>query len=539
LEREKNSGFKKNAILFKKLTVMTKYRFLLIVLVLLPSCLIWAQDNSLDTAMISRIRKEGLEDSQIKSIAHHITDLSGPRLTNSPGFHRAAGWIISTLQQWGLSNATLEPWGEFGYGWELEKSYIAMSAPYFSSLIAYPGPWSGSTQGPVTASVVLMDRSDSASLMNNAAQLKGHILLVRNRDEFLRGDLKPDATRYSDSTLVNIQDQYMFNAGMLKMFQPVIKRRNTFRKMARDLGVVAILEMSQGGRDGTVFVDGFGGYRKQDQPAIPQIILSKEDFQRIQRILEDGTEVKLDLDIRARFLGDDLKGHNVVAEIPGTDPQLKDEVVMLGGHLDSWASSTGATDNGAGCIASLEAIRILEAIHVKPRRTIRICLWDGEEEGLYGSFHYVKNHFGDPADMKLKPEQAKISAYYNLDNGSGKIRGIFAQGNEAVVPIFQKWLEPLKDLGATRVTLHNTGSTDHLSFDAVGIPGFQFIQDPLDYETRTHHSNMDNYDHLFLNDLKQAATVIAAFVYNTAMRQDKIPRKPLTAPEKFLFDGLF
>jgi carboxypeptidase Q len=212
---------------------------------------------------------------------------------------------------------------------------------------------------------------------------------------------------------------------------------------------------------------------------------------------------------------------------------------MLGGHLDSWQSATGATDNGAGCIVAVEAVRILKTLAVKPKRTIRICLWDGEEQGLFGSFHYVKNHYGDPADMHLKVEQSKISAYYNLDNGSGKIRGIFAQGNEAVVPIFKKWLESFSDLGATTVTLHNTGSTDHLSFDAVGIPGFQFIQDPLDYESRTHHSNMDNFDHLSIKDLQQAATILAAFVYNSAIRAEKLPRKPLPKPQKFLFDGLF
>jgi Zn-dependent M28 family amino/carboxypeptidase len=234
----------------------------------------------------------------------------------------------------------------------------------------------------------------------------------------------------------------------------------------------------------------------------------------------------------------DLTGHNVVAEIPGTDPGLKAEVVMLGGHLDSWTAGTGATDNGAGCIVALEAVRILKTLGIQPKRTIRIALWDGEEEGLLGSFHYVRNHFGDPLDMKLKPEQTKVSAYYNLDNGSGKIRGVFAQGNDKAADIFRQWLVPFGDLGASTVTLHNTGSTDHLGFDAVGIPGFQFIQDPIDYETRTHHSNEDNYDHLVMEDMEQAAAIMASFVYNTAMRTQMIPRKPLPKPEKFIFDDL-
>jgi Zn-dependent M28 family amino/carboxypeptidase len=242
------------------------------------------------------------------------------------------------------------------------------------------------------------------------------------------------------------------------------------------------------------------------------------------------------MNVQNSFHDKDLTGYNVIAELPGTDPGLKAEVVMLGGHLDSWAAGTGATDNAAGCIVMLEVMRILKALDVQPKRTIRLALWGGEEQGLYGSFGYVKKHFGDPANMQLKPEQNKISAYYNLDNGSGKIRGIYLQNNEATRDIFKAWLEPFADLGATGITASNTGSTDHISFDAVGIPAFQFIQDPLEYETRTHHSNMDTYDHLSIEDMQQAAVVIAGFVYNTAMRAEKLPRKPLPAPARFVFD---
>jgi carboxypeptidase Q len=501
--------------------------------------LVWGQEETIDTGMINRIRNEGLLHSQIHYIAHHITDASGSRLTNSAGFRRAAGWIISTLRQWGMTGAKLEAWGDFGYGWDLEKSYIAMSAPYYASMIAYPEPWSGSTSGPVNAPVLFLEREDSAYIVKNADKIKGHILLLKVSDSTLRSDFKPDAERLTDSALANMHDEYMLSPEMIHMFIPIIAKRMKLKKMIQQAGAVAVLAMSEGGRDGTVFVDGFGGFRKDDQPAMPQIILSREDYLKAQRLLESGIEVKMELDIRAKLYKEDLQGHNLVAEIPGTDPSLKEEVVMLGGHLDSWQTATGATDNGAGCIAAIEAVRILQSIGVKPKRTIRICLWDGEEQGLFGSFHYVRNHFGDPADMQLKPEQSKISVYYNLDNGTGKIRGVFAQSNQDVVPIFKKWLEPFTDLGATTVTLHNTGSTDHLSFDAVGIPGFQFIQDPLDYETRTHHSNMDNFDHLSIKDLQQAATIIAAFVYNSAMRAEKLPRKPLPKAQKFLFDGLF
>jgi Zn-dependent M28 family amino/carboxypeptidase len=266
------------------------------------------------------------------------------------------------------------------------------------------------------------------------------------------------------------------------------------------------------------------------------MVVSREDYLRLQRLLLDNKTVQLEMNVQNKFYNDDPTGYNVVGEIPGTDPTLKSQVVMIGGHLDSWHSGTGATDNGAGCIVMMEAIRILKALNVQPRRTIRIALWGGEEQGFIWSFGYVKKHFGDPRDMVLKPEQKNISAYYNLDNGSGKIRGIFLQNNDSVRDIFKAWLEPFADMGATGITRSNTGSTDHLSFDAVGIPGFQFIQDELEYETRTHHSNMDTYDHLSIEDLQQAATIVAAFVYNTAMRDDMLPRKPLPKPERFIFD---
>jgi len=516
---------------------MRKAADLLLAGLLLP-CLLFAQDETTDSSMIRRIREEGLNHSQVRFIAHHITDVAGSRLTNSPGFHRAAGWIVSTLKNWGLSKAQTEPWGEFGYGWSVERSYAAMKIPYYSSFIAYPSPWSGSTNGVVTAPVFLLEKNDSAYIVQHMELLKGKVLLYKNPDSTLPGAYKPDALRYTDSALAKLGDTYMLSPEMLKFFLPVLTRMALVKKLIASSGAIGVLEMSRGGRDGTVFVDGFGGYRKGDQPALAHLIVEKEDYLRMERLLVGGSEVQVELDVQTKLYQDDLQGHNVVAEIPGTDPTLKEEVVMLGGHLDSWQSATGATDNGAGCIVAMEAVRILKALGVRPKRTIRIALWDGEEEGLLGSFGYVKKHYGDPIDMKLKPEQGKVSAYYNLDNGTGKIRGIFAQGNEQVAPIFKKWLEPFADLGASTVTLHNTGSTDHLSFDAVGIPGFQFIQDPVDYESRTHHSNVDTYDHLLPDDLKQAATILAAFVYNTAMRGEKLPRKPLGNPQKFLFDGL-
>jgi hypothetical protein len=497
-----------------------------------------AQQETIDTVMVNRIREEGLHHSQIPVIAHHLTDEAGPRLTNSPGFHRAATYVVQTLQSWGLVDAQAEAWGNFGYGWWVEKTTLAMRTPYYSPLIAYATPWSGSTHGPVSAPVFIVEKMDSAWIAGHLAQMKGKILVVRPPDSVLDDNFKPDAIRYTDSTLAAIGDTYMVTKEMVQGFLPILAMRMQLNKMLASSGALAVLHPS-GHRDGTVVAQSFGGWRKKDQPAIPDLQVAREDLQRLIRLAAGGTPVVVELESDTRLDDQHLQGSNVVGEIPGTDPTLKSEVVMLGGHLDSWTAGTGATDNGAGCIIAMEAVRILKTLGVQPKRTIRIALWDGEEEGLFGSFHYVKNHFGDPIDMKLKPEAAKVSAYYNLDNGSGRIRGIFTQGNEQAAAVFKQWLVPFHDLGAGTVTLHNTGSTDHLSFDAVGIPGFQFIQDELDYESRTHHTNEDNYDHLRMDDLRQAATIMAAFVYLTAQRPQMIPRKPLPKPEKFVFDDIF
>jgi hypothetical protein len=493
--------------------------------------------ESINESMMDQIKNEERNDSKLEWIAHYVTDVSGSRLTNSSGYRRACQWAKATLTEWGLANAHLEPWGNFGYGWDLVKSTLSLQKPYYEPIIAYARPWSGSTPGLITAQVLILENQDSVWIAKNAARIHGKIVLLKSQDSVIHGSFVADAHRYSDSALNAMQDTYMINAEQLHYFLPIILKTIRIRGMLKKAGALGILSMPFGnsGNNGTVFVDGFGGFRRGDQPAMPEMVLSAEACYKIERLIRSGHEVTMSMETKTRLLSDDMKGYNVLAEIPGTDPNLKDEVVMLGGHFDSWQSATGATDNGAGCIAMLEAVRILKKLGVRPKRTIRIALWGGEEQGLLGSFHYVKNHFGDPSTMKLSPEQQKISVYFNLDNGSGKIRGVFAQGNDAAMPIFQAWLQPFHEVGATTVSHHNTGATDHLSFDAVGIPGFQFIQDPLDYESRVHHSNMDNYDHLFLDDLKQAATVIAAFVYNAAMRDEKMPRKELPKPEKFIF----
>lgn len=300
--------------------------------------------------------------------------------------------------------------------------------------------------------------------------------------------------------------------------------------MAASEGAIALLSTSPRNHDGTIFVQQAGPYKVSDPANFLDIALQWEDYMTIVRLLRSNTPVKMDVEVETKFYTNDTQGYNVIAEIAGTDKNLKEEIVMLGAHLDSWHSGTGATDNGAGSAIMLEAVRILKAVGVKPRRTIRIALWSGEEQGLLGSKGYVKKTLADAATMQLLPAHEKFSSYFNVDNGTGKIRGVYLQGNQAVGPIFQQWLAPFNDIGAKTITISNTGGTDHLSFDAVGLPGFQFIQDPLEYDTRNHHSNMDVYDHLQEDDLKQAATIVAAFVYDAAMRDTKLPRKELPKP---------
>ncbi|MEP6948869.1 MAG: M20/M25/M40 family metallo-hydrolase [Ginsengibacter sp.] len=498
--------------------------------------IVFAQSEKIDTSAMSRIRKEGLENSKVMDIAFHLTDASGPRLTGSPGFMRAANYAKDQLTQWGLTGAMLDPWGGFGKSWELEKSYIAMTAPWYKSLEAYPKVWTGGTNGSHNAEVLLIAAKDSAGLEAYRGKLAGKILIM-DRNDFYKLSFKPDARRYTDQELDSMANFKMppaDTAAARKRREQFISQNraqqsllNTLKSMATREGALAVFTTNPRNHDGTIFVQQAGPYKTTDPANFLDIALQWEDYMTIVRLLKNNVPVKMDIEVQTKFFTTDTLGYNVIAEIKGTDKNLKDEVVMLGGHLDSWHSGTGATDNGAGSMVMMEAVRILQAIGIKPRRTIRIALWSGEEEGLLGSRGYVKKTFADPADMKLLPAHEKFSSYFNVDNGTGKIRGVYLQGNEAVRPIFQQWLVPFNDLGAKTLTISNTGGTDHLSFDAVGLPGFQFIQDPLEYDTRNHHSNMDVYDHLQEGDLVQAATIVAAFVYDAAMRDEKIPRKEL------------
>lgn len=416
----------------------------------------------------------------------------------------------------------------------MKKNYAAITVPYYHAIVAIPKAWTSSTNGPIKSEVILVKADTVTDLDQYKGKLQGKIVIFDTKTK-LAGSIKPDLARYTDAELDEMakatatpnqrraQDP---NSPQFIAFRKARALRAAISTFLQQENVGLILSMARG-TDGTVFTTNGASYADTAKAAPAELETSGEDYLRILRLVKAGQKVEMEADIKTQFFTDDLNGYDVVAEIPGTDKKLKDQVVMIGGHLDSWHGATGATDNGAGSAVMMEAMRILKAVNFKPRRTIRIALWSSEEQGLFGSRNYVLNHFGDPKTMVLKPEQAKVSAYYNLDNGTGKIRGIYLQGDSAAGQVFKPWFEPFKDLGANTITIRNTGGTDHLSFDAVGIPGFQFIQDSMDYGTRTHHSNQDTYDRLSEDDLKQAATIVASFVYNTSQRDEMIPRQEL------------
>jgi hypothetical protein len=496
-----------------------------------------------DAVALAKIKDEGLNRSKVMETAFYLTDVCGPRLAGSEGLARANAWTKKRLTDYGLANANVEAWGDFGRGWDIDKSYVAMTAPYYHAMIGVPKAWTPSTAGSLRKAVAYVNVKTEADLAKYQGQLRDKIVVLPVATP-PQPNFEPDAKRLSAEDLQKMADAPAGGAPTAanRPAEPDAEARRAAMLAARALrmkmgemlmteGVAAILSPGRG-TDGTVFTTNGAPYAADAKPVLPELEMSAEDQLRLIRLVEAGIPVEIEMETKTRFQTQDLKGYNVVAEISGTDKKLKSEVVMLGGHLDSWHAATGATDNAAGVAVMMEAVRILKASGLKPRRTIRIALWGEEEEGLHGSRNYVKNHFADPATMQLKPDHEKLAAYFNLDNGAGKIRGIYAQGNEAVKPIFTTWLAPFADMGATTVTLRNTGSTDHIAFDAVGLPGFQFIQDGLDYFARTHHSNQDTYDRLVADDLKQASVVVASFVYNAAMRDQKLPRKPLPTAAK-------
>ncbi len=572
-----------------------------------------------DTAMIEKIKEEGLQRSKVMETISYLTDVHGPRLTGSPLTRKAGEWTKGLLTEWGLENANLESWGPFGRGWTLEACTANMVEPHFSQLIAYPKAWTPSTPKTVRGEPIYLDAATKEDLEKYRGKLGRAIVLISPPRE-VKALFDPPATRQTDSDLLALSNAGPASqrrrrspesapgaggppregaaatspsdaapgaspatagapgpstpgqpptSGQPSMadMRATMQLQSDKWQLVYDEGAAVVLEPGRGD-GGTVFVAqatmprqadpnrdsrspseggnpfSRGGPRPwaTDPPTVlPQLVLAAEHYNRLVRMVQKEAHPKLEIDIETRYHDGDVNSFNIIAEIPGSD--LKDEIVMLGGHFDSWHAGTGATDNAIGCGVALEAVRILKAIDAKPRRTIRIALWTGEEQGLYGSRAYVADHFGSmqaPSrgggggdggrgrpTYELKAEHEKFSSYFNLDNGTGKIRGIYLQGNEAVRPIFRAWLAPFADMGATTITSSNTGGTDHQSFDGIGLPGFQFIQDPVEYDTRTHHSSMDVYERIQEDDAKQASIIMASFVYQAATRDEKLPRKPL------------
>ncbi len=524
--------------------------------------------ESVDTTALAKIKNEGMNHSRVMETLSYLSDVYGPRLAWSPEYKEAAEWAASEMKEWGLQNVHFENTSPVGRGWTLKNFFAQAISPRTFPLIAYPKAWTPGLKGTVRGEAVYLSAKNEADLAKYKGKLKGAFVLISDPNP-LKAHFTPDGRRIADSTLLQMANQAGLMAGarprppfdtsMVNRFIESMRWSAQKVDFCDKEGAVALLDEARGDF-GTVFVQGatiprpigsiqdlFGprmaAYSADAPKMLPQVSVASENYNRIVRMIEKGQKVRLEMNLQVEFTKAD-SGFDIVGEIPGTD--LKDEVVMVGGHFDSWHAGTGATDDGTGSAASLEAVRILKATGLQPRRTIRVALWEAEEEGLLGSASYVASHFGEikGADrlsmmmgmgghgkLETRPEYKTFDVYFNHDNGSGKIRGVYLQGNEAARPIFRAWLSAFGDPTAQTITIANTGGTDHLSFDAIGLPGFQFIQDPIEYDTRTHHSNMDVFDRVQEDDMKQASTMMAFFLYEAANRDAKFPRKPMPGTE--------
>ena len=481
---------------------------------------------------------------------------------------------MRTLAGWGASQPRLESWGRFGRSWSVNRYALELTAPVWARLGGVPKAWSGGTKGPVSGALVLApfypereDRDDALDLGKLAARirdyarankgkLRGRFVLLEPRRDLALPKEPAEPSRFDDKKLGELalapeptlsepvewpldrlprdkkkRDALMAHLPREILWDFVERRRHLFDelwKFFKSEGALGVFSTDDRGDGELVFAEGTNMWDAAQPLPPPYVVLAPEEYDRLVHLVDKKLPAKLQLDLSVSVSDKDVDGYNVIAELPGG--KKKDELVMIGAHLDSWHGATGATDNGAGCAVMLEAFRILKTLAPPMDRTVRLALWSGEEELLLGSRAYVKSHFADPVTMRLGPEHGKLAAYFNLDYGSGKIRGVFLQGNDMARPIFESWLAPWKDEGAGSLSIREVGGTDHLSFDAVGLPGFQFIQDPLDYATRTHHSTMDVWEHAQTGDLMQAAAIIASFVYNAATRAEMLPRKPLPPP---------
>jgi carboxypeptidase Q len=515
---------------------MRRKSFALAFLCLLLSALAYAQET-VDLNMIRRIKAEEFQNSQVMELMYNLTDRYGPRLVNSPQYRAAGDWAVKQLNEWGLSKVNLEKWAAGIPGWEYTHYEGAMVEPAYQPIIGVPVAWTPGTNGPVTGEAILAVVQTQADMEKFHGKLAGKIVLTVAPPE-LAFPTTPLATRYTPEQLTELATELIPAGGRggrggrgplpgNMTFEQMRAFREKLAGYWKEEKVLLTIQTNARAESGTLF--GGGAQNRKEDANVPQVSVSAEHYNRVARLLQHNVPVKLRFDIKTRWDTANTDSFNVVADIPGN--AKKDEVVMVGGHFDSWHYATGATDNAAGSAVAMEVMRILKKLNVKMDRTVRMGLWGGEEEGLLGSRAYVKEHFADPAVMKPTPEHANFAGYFNIDNGTGRIRGVYLQGNDMMRPIFEAWFAPFKDLTPGVITIRNTGGTDHLSFDAVGLPGFQFIQDEMDYETRTHHSNMDVYDRIQPADLKQIAVIEAAFVYNAATRPEKLPRKDMPAPQ--------
>jgi hypothetical protein len=504
--------------------------------------------EKVDLLVMNQIKSEAFENSKVMDHMFYLTDVNGPRLTGSPAYKAAADWVVKRMTEYGLM-AKEEKWGPFGRGWTCKHFEAHLIEPQYQPLIGVPLAWTAGTEGTVTGEPMMVNIKVEADFEKYKGKLKGKVVMMSPAKQLAMVMTAP-GHRLSDSELTDeskapepgrspfgfrppgSSDGQQPPATPEEARQRREERRKFQEKLAqflKDEGVLVLLSYGYNGDGGTVFASSGGPYDPKKPVAVTSVALTPEHYNRIARLMDHNIPVKLQFNIQNQIFEDQTDSVNVVAEIPGNSK--KDEIVMLGAHLDSWHGGTGATDNAAGSAVVMEAARILKALNLHMDRTVRMALWGGEEEGLLGSRAYVKEHFADRETMKLAADHGKLAGYFNYDNGTGKIRGIYLQGNDMVRPVFEAWLEPFHDLGATTVTIRNTGGTDHQSFDAVGLPGFQFIQDPMEYGSRTHHSNMDVYDRIQPGDLMQASAIMAAFVYDTAMRDEMLPRKPLPKPQ--------
>lgn len=506
-----------------------KFIFVLVLFVFVPF-FISAQIEQVNLEMVYKIKQEGKLNSKIEDFSFWMTDFAGPRLSASQAKLRANELAKKKMEEIGLENVVIEDVRDFDRGgWDNKRTYVAMTKPYYANFAANPKAWTGSTNGEIKGEAVLLEINSEEDFSKYTGKLEGKIVVIPSQSTY-EVSFDPLASRYSEDDLVEIQEESLesrrrrgnFNMADYQRLRMLAEKTTQFLK---NEGVAVIINGS-----GTFNVPRSNGasYKSGDSEPIAEVNLPIEAHGRIMRLLSHNVPVELEVDVQNEF-SQSPQITNVMGEIPGVDPKLKDEVVLIGAHWDSWHGGTGAADNASGCIVMMEAMRILKELNVQPRRTIRIALWGGEEQGLHGSRGYVEKYLRDPKTNKLKPGFEKFDAYFNMDNGTGKFRGIYLQENEMVRPIFDEWMKPFNSLGMSTSAIRNTSGTDHLSFNSLGLPAFQFIQDEIEYG-RGYHTVMDTYERLLMSDLKQNAIIVASFIYNAAMADQKLPRKPYQEP---------